>query len=254
MQPPSIWYAVLAGVFVLAAVSFAALLFFPAPYGRHDGGRAGPQIDTRLGWVLMEAPASLVFAYFFVTGDRPLALVPLLLFTLWQLHYVHRAFVYPFQLSVRKGSGTSLVTVLMGGAYCTANGYLNGSYTATYGTHLDSAWLADPRLWIGVALFAFGYFVNKQSDAILRDLRQPGETGYKIPHGGGYRWVSSPNYLGELITWTGFAVASWSPAALSFVVMTAANLVPRALSHHRWYRRNFADYPPERKAILPYLL
>lgn len=254
MTPPPIWYTVLAGVYVLAAVSFVALLFFPAPYGRHDAGKSGPQINTRLAWVLMEAPASLVFAWFFFTGERPFTLVPLLLFALWQLHYFHRAFVYPFSLQVRAGSGTSLVTALMGAAYCTANGYLNGSWTASWGTHLDSAWLADPRFVVGVAVFALGFFVNKQSDAILRSLRRPGETGYRIPYGGAYRWVSSPNYLGELLTWVGFAIASWSPAGLSFVVMTAANLVPRALSHHRWYRRTFPDYPPGRKAILPYLL
>ena len=52
----------------------------------------------------------------------------------------------------------------------------------------------------------------------------------------------------------GFALASWSLAGLSFVVMTAANLVPRALSHHRWYRTTFDDYPPERRAIIPYVL
>ena len=254
MTPPPIWYTVLVGVYVLAAVSFVALLFFPAPYGRHDTGKSGPKIDTRLAWVIMEAPASLVFAGFFLTGERVLSPVPLVLFGLWQLHCVHRAFFYPFQLQVREGSGTTLATALMGAAYCTANGYLNGSYTSTYGTHLDTDWLADPRFAIGVAVFAVGYFINKQSDAILRNLRQPGETGYKIPRGGAFRWVSSPNYLGELITWIGFAIASWSPAALSFVVMTAANLVPRALSNHRWYRRQFPDYPPDRKAILPHVL
>lgn len=254
MTPPPFWHGVLVGVYVVAAVSFLALLFFPAPYGRHDKGQAGPQIDTRLAWVLMEAPASLVFAYFFFTGEHPFTPVPLMLLALWQLHYFHRAFIYPFQLAVRGGSGTTLATALMGATYCTANGYLNGSYTSTYGTHLDTAWLGDPRFAIGVGVFAFGYFLNKQSDAILRQLRTPGETGYKIPHGGGYRWVSSPNYLGELLTWIGFAIASWSPAALSFVAMTAANLVPRALSNHRWYRREFADYPRDRKAIVPYLL
>jgi protein-S-isoprenylcysteine O-methyltransferase Ste14 len=254
MNPPPFWDGVLGGVYDGAAVSFLALLFFPAPYGRHDKGKAGPQIDTRLAWVLMESPASLVFAYFFFTGEHPFAPVPLMLFALWQLHYFHRAFLYPFHLAVRRGSGTTLATVLMGAAYCTANGYLNGSYTSTYGTHLDTAWLGDPRFAIGVGVFAFGYVLNKQSDAILRRLRQPGETGYKIPYGGGYRWVSSPNYLGELLTWIGFAIASWSPAALSFVVMTAANLVPRALSNHRWYLREFADYPRGRKAIVPYLL
>ena len=114
MSPSSTWYSVLFGVYVVAAVSFVSLLFFPAPYGRHDKGRAGPQIDTRLAWVLMEAPASLVFAYFFFTGDRPFVIVPLLLFLLWQLHYFHRAFIYPFQLEVRPGSGTTLATALMG--------------------------------------------------------------------------------------------------------------------------------------------
>jgi hypothetical protein len=37
-------------------------------------------------------------------------------------------------------------------------------------------------------------------------------------------------------------------------VWTAANLVPRAVAHHRWYRERFADYPAERKALVPFLL
>jgi len=38
-----------------------------------------------------------------------------------------------------------------------------------------------------------------------------------------------------------------------FAIWTMANLVPRALAHHRWYRETFADYPPGRKALIPYL-
>ena len=47
---------------------------------------------------------------------------------------------------------------------------------------------------------------GEQSDAILRGLRAPGETGYKIPTGGLYRWVSSPNYLGEILFWWGLSL------------------------------------------------
>ncbi len=36
--------------------------------------------------------------------------------------------------------------------------------------------------------------------------------------------------------------------------LTAATLVPRALAHHEWYRERFADYPPERRALVPFLL
>ena len=45
----------------------------------------------------------------------------------------------------------------------------------------------------------------------------------------------------------------WSPAGLLFAVWTAANLVPRARSHHTWYKENFPDYPANRKAIAPFL-
>jgi steroid 5-alpha reductase family enzyme len=107
---------------------------------------------------------------------------------------------------------------------------------------------------LGLGLWALGVGINLQSDQILFGLRRPGETGYRIPQGGLYRFVSCPNYLGELIEWTGFAIAVASPAAWTFVVWTAANLVPRAVAHHRWYRERFADYPTERKALVPFLL
>ena len=71
------------------------------------------------------------------------------------------------------------------------------------------------------------------------------------PLTGLYRWVSCPNYLGEVVLWIGWAVATRSMAGLAFAVWTIANLAPRAWAHHRWYRQQFEDYPPERKAMLP---
>ena len=52
----------------------------------------------------------------------------------------------------------------------------------------------------------------------------------------------------------GWALCTLSPAGLAFAFATATNLVPRALSHHRWYRERFPDYPRERKAIVPFLI
>jgi protein-S-isoprenylcysteine O-methyltransferase Ste14 len=66
-----------------------------------------------------------------------------------------------------------------------------------------------------------------------------------------YRWISCPNYLGEIVEWSGWALATWSLPGLAFAVWTAANLAPRAHSHHLWYREHFEDYPPQRKALLP---
>ena len=115
----------------------------------------------------------------------------------------------------------------------------------------DSVRASAPTFVVGVVLFASGFVINQHSDWILFHLRRPGETGYKIPHGGLYRLVSCPNYFGELIEWSGWALATWSLPGLAFAVWTAANLIPRAWAHHKWYRKQFADYPPGRKAIIP---
>src|SRR5207302_1373799 len=96
-----------------------------------------------------------------------------------------------------------------------------------------------------------GHLAHVQSDRLLARLRHPGETGYRVPHGGLYRFVSCPNYLGEIVEWIGWAVASWSPPGLAFAAWTIANLAPRARAHHAWYRRSFPDYPPARRALVP---
>jgi hypothetical protein len=46
---------------------------------------------------------------------------------------------------------------------------------------------------------------------------------------------------------------AWNLPALSFAIWTFANLVPRALNHHNWYKDKFPDYPKNRKAVFPFL-
>ncbi len=104
---------------------------------------------------------------------------------------------------------------------------------------------------LGLTLFLAGFMINRWADRVLQNLRQPGEKGYKIPFGGLYRWISCPNYLGEIIEWAGWAIATWSLPGLAFAIWTFANLAPRARAHHAWYHQNFPDYPTERKALFP---
>jgi steroid 5-alpha reductase family enzyme len=92
------------------------------------------------------------------------------------------------------------------------------------------------------------------ADRELRRLRRQSGGTYVVPRGLLFRLVSCPNYLGEMIEWIGWAVATFSLPGLVFALWTAANLVPRALKHHAWYRTTFADYPPARKAIIPFVL
>jgi steroid 5-alpha reductase family enzyme len=96
--------------------------------------------------------------------------------------------------------------------------------------------------------------INIKSDDILFALRDDGSTGYKIPSGGLFEKVSCPNYLGEIIEWTGWAIATWSLAGATFAIWTVCNLAPRALAHHKWYKEEFEEYPENRKALVPFLL
>jgi protein-S-isoprenylcysteine O-methyltransferase Ste14 len=237
----------------LGALAFVALFFIVAPYGRHRRNGWGPTIDDTLGWVVMESVSAVAFAACFALGERRTSPVAITFLVLWEVHYVNRAFIFPFR---RSGAPRRMPVVVcaMAVVFNLMNGYLNGRWLNTLSPPTPDGWFTDPRFLAGVTLFVAGYLINLQSDEILRRLRGPGETGYKIPTGGLYRWVSSPNYLGEIIEWCGFALATWSLPGLAFALWTVANLAPRAVSHHRWYREKFPDYPAERRALIPYLL
>jgi protein-S-isoprenylcysteine O-methyltransferase Ste14 len=237
--------------FGLAVLTFVGLQFIVAPYGRHGRRGWGPTVPARVGWVVMETPASLLFLGVYLAGPHRFQVVPLLLLAMWQTHYLQRAFVYPFLM--RGGSRMPVVLMALAIVFNTLNAYINARWISDFG-HYPVSWLADPRFLLGLVLFVGGLALNLSSDRTLRNLRAPGETGYRVPYGGGYRFVSSPNYLGEIIEWTGWAIATWSLAGLAFAVYTVANLAPRAIANHHWYRERFPDYPADRKALIPGIL
>lgn len=250
MSEPAFFHILTVGWFALAVVVFFALLFFAAPYGRYFRRGWGLAVNNRLGWIIMEMAAPLVFAVCFVLGSRSNTVTTLVFLGLWEAHYIHRAFIYPFSLHSR-GRGMPLVIVSFGFLFNTVNGYLNGRYIFTFSGGYTDQWLGDPRFIAGAVLFITGFVINRQADRTLYNLSRVAGSGYKIPCGGLYRWISCPNYFGEVIIWLGWALATWSLPGLAFAVWTAANLVPRARSHHAWYRQHFPDYPPRRRAFLP---
>jgi protein-S-isoprenylcysteine O-methyltransferase Ste14 len=199
----------------------------------------------------MESPALWLFAWVYWRGEFAYDAVPLVLCALWNLHYLQRTLVFP--LLMRAPAPQPLLTASLGLGFNLLNAWLNATAISGARGPYPPDWLTDPRFLGGVTLFLLGYAVNLHADAVLRRLRKPGETGYRIPYGGLYRLVSSPNYLGEIVEWAGFALAAWSLPGLAFLLFTAANLLPRAWAHHRWYRERFPDYPRERRAMIPWV-
>uniref|UniRef100_A0A8C5ZRF6 3-oxo-5alpha-steroid 4-dehydrogenase (NADP(+)) n=1 Tax=Marmota marmota marmota TaxID=9994 RepID=A0A8C5ZRF6_MARMA len=158
-----------------------------------------------------------------------------------------------FPYLIRGGKPTLLYSWAMAFVFCTYNGYLQSRYLSQYAVYADD-WVTQPRFLTGFALWLLGMLINIHSDHILRNLRKPGEIGYRIPRGGLFEYVSGANYFGETVEWCGFALASWSLQGGAFALFTFCILLARANNHHQWYLEKFEDYPKFRKIIIPFLL
>jgi len=209
-------------------------------------------INARVAWMLQECPTLFAAAASWLYRD-PLCAASLgnkVLLLCFIVHYVNRAIVYPLRM---KGSKPiPLLVMLMAMGFCAVNGYIQ--CFSLMRLLIVPAW--GVALPLGVTLWTAGLYINLDSDHILRNLRKPGETGYKIPHGGMFEYVSAANLFGETLEWIGFAVAMGGALpGVTFAFCTACNVGPRALEHHRWYLQKFKDeYPKERRAFIPFVL
>jgi len=245
--------------FVYVGLVIVAAPFVATPYGRFASDKFGINLGPRLGWFLMELPATLVFFAVFFCGSHWSEPVPLVFAAMWALHYANRGFYFPLSIRApKRAKGSfSLLVVATGWLATSMHGYLNAAYLSELGDY--RGWFSDARFWAGLVFYYTCYAFTLHSDSVIRNLRTKeevarGERVYRIPRGGLFRWVTCPNYLCEILGWAGFAVCTWSLGSVFVLGITIANLVPRALSTHAWYRERFADYPKQRKALIPFIL
>ena len=211
----------------------------------------GPSLPARLSWFLFEIPNLIWSAICVIKVDHQLPPTNKLLLSLFVLHYIQRTIFFPLRMSPT-AKGMPLAVVLAALVYTIANGYLQARGICQFQTYeKDHLW--RPASVLGLIFFLYGAYVNLKGDALLRSLRAQNK-GYQIPRSGWFEYVSAAHYFGEILEWTGFALISWSLAAFSFAFFTAANLIPRGIAQHQWYKEKFRDYPTERKAIIPFIL
>lgn len=241
---------------VVALFVFVALYFVKAGYGMFRTASWGVAIPNKLAWILMEAPVFVVMFWLWGQSAVGFSVPQYLFFLLFQLHYLQRSFIFPFLLKGK--SRMPLVIMAMGIVFNLLNGVMQAGglfYFAPDGLYA-AGWdyLLKPHALAGIILFFAGMIINLHSDHIIRHLRRPGDTKHYLPSKGFYRYVTSANYFGEQVEWTGFALLTASPAAWVFVWWTFANLVPRAAAIHWRYREEFGDEAVgNRKRIIPYI-
>lgn len=95
-------------------------------------------------------------------------------------NFLSRSLIYPWLIT--GGKPTPVLLAFLAFSFCTINGYIQGRYLTKY-AHYEMSWLTNPCFVVGVLTFFTGMAINIHSDHTLRNLRKPGETGYKIPRG-----------------------------------------------------------------------
>ncbi|KAJ6814572.1 steroid reductase DET2 isoform X1 [Iris pallida] len=261
----SLFWVALVSMFVMCPLTALPLQFVAAPYGKHLRSGWGVTLPSPLAWFLMESPSLclpiVLLLLFHHHHHHSPPFLHLLTISLFLIHYAHRTIIYPLRLlftTATTTKGVPLSIVLMAFCFNLHNAYLQTQSSISGSTSGGGGgvglWIWWFRIAVGTGIFFWGMAVNITSDLALLRLKEEGGGGYKIPRGGWFEHVCSPNYMGEVVEWLGYAVVAWSPAALAFFLYTCSNLVPRARANLRWYREKFKDdYPASTKAIIPFL-
>lgn len=240
---------------ITALLVFITLFFIEAGYGKMFNPKWGPAIHNKVAWMVMESPVFLVFTYLWAISPRTTELVPLILALFFITHYIQRSFIFPFLLKGK--SKMPIAIVLMGIFFNGFNGFIQAYWLFFLAPEsmYTLEWLSSWQFILGASLFIIGMGINLHSDHVIRNLRAPSDNKHYLPKKGMYKYVTSANYFGEIIEWTGFAIMCWSSAGAVFLWWTFANLVPRANAIYKNYQKEFKEEFKTRKLkrVFPFI-
>ncbi|XP_040823143.1 polyprenol reductase isoform X1 [Ochotona curzoniae] len=232
--------------FLLWLLSQSVFLGVPFPHWLHG-------LLTVLGATQVQGPAG---------GEGTLSVL-LVLGCLW-LHSARRLFEC-YCVSVFSHAVMHLVHYCFGLAYYVLLGLtvltqapLDGHHVYMIGKNL----LRQARWFhiLGTLLFIWSSAHQYRCHVILGKLRR-NKAGvvihcqHRIPFGDWFEYVSSPNYLAELLIYVSLAVTFGLRNFTWWLVVTYVffSQALSALLSHRFYRSQFVSYPKRRKAYLPFV-
>jgi steroid 5-alpha-reductase len=266
-------YIIQLSFLILDVPIFLCLLFIKAYYGKFFNSKSEetnciqktlrkifPVIPSRISWIVQECPCVFVTIFYLIRAHSEITLKKILVLAPFLIHYIHRTFIFPFIIHSSKNN--PLEITLMAFTFCTFNAIMINRSIFYYINYENSFWL---YYIYGLITFVCGMHINMFSDySMIKQRNNNNEktsgSKYIIPRGFMYELISCPNYFGELTEWLGFFILSNTFSGLVFFISTFANLFPRALQYHNWYKEKFKEQfnsdkdLMERKAIVPFLL
>lgn len=224
----------------------------------------GPQIGWKTVFIWEYAGPFVIYA---LTACRPwilygnkgegieLSSTAKIALVCWSVHYLKRLletiFVHRFS------HGTMPIRNIFKNC-----GYYWG-FTLYVAYHINHPLFTPPPVvfqMLGLALFIVCEIGNFSIHMLLRNLRPAGSTTRKIPMPNSFpltnlfNYVSCPNYTYEFGAWVGFTIMTSCLPAGIFTLAGMYQMTMWAIGKHKNYRKEFSNYPRQRKAILPFLI
>jgi hypothetical protein len=214
------------------------------PYGKF---RAGGGVNSRTGLALAYATPVLVYIAFWLEGGSPRTPYHLAVLGAFLFHFGRRVFEICFVNSYSRPTplrGLAIIALLYGGVAASC---------AFFQVRTVGQPTCTPVFILGVLIFAFGEMLNGYHHWLLARLRQPGERIYVMPRRGLFGWVACPHYLGEILSFLGYATLSDLLPVWGNAVVVTAYLVSRANSTLNWYRREMTmRFPSRWRRLIPF--
>jgi len=207
----------------------------------------------------LHSHVSLTTGYLDYDKSAPLTRVQLLLFALFQLHFVKReletAFLHKFSHTTVPAWNifrNSAFYWLMSGLLCCISIYAARS-PVRYPMEARTA--VGALDWVGVGLFVLGEWFNFVVHRHLASLRATGGTERGIPNCAGSSLVTSPNYMFEVMSWIGVILISRDLTVVAFILTGIAYMRAWSRGKEDTLRRLFPDrYKEKRYTMLPGLI
>lgn len=224
----------------------------------------GPQIGYKTVFLTEYAGPLLVYLWVYqrpwlfygdVDVHQPVSRVVNIAAICWTIHYAKRlletVFVHRF----------SHATMPLRNLFRNCSYYwLFAAYVAYHINHPLYTAPCETQTYISLAAWALCEIGNFSIHWLLRHLRPAGSKERKVPRPTAdpftkmFNLVSCPNYTYEVGGWVAFTFMTQCLPAGLFAFAGFYQMLVWALGKHRAYKKDFADYPRGRKAIVPFLI
>lgn len=170
-------------------------------------------------------------------------------------------------INVDTGSKMNILHYIVGFAhyFCCGIGYI--SEAPGFAQHPENSFVKwihiQPELTnitlvqlFAIGLFFYAWIHQLEAHKIFASMKRKSSSSHSVPHGDWFKYVSCPHYLAEILIYLSQVMILGIKHRTACLIFgwVLTNQIIAGLMSHWWYRKNFKNYPTNRKAVIPFVL